>query len=86
MGKLLELPDDVWEEIQRQARARRVEPVELLRESLERLRKPDLNELLRARGRTRSRPHPGPCQSNPFPRVQTKDGSLVSERIIQDRI
>lgn len=86
MGKTLELPDDVWEKIQREARARRMAPAELVRESLDRLQKPDLNDLLRTRGRTKSRPRPGPCQSKPFRRIRTKDGSLVSELIIQDRI
>jgi len=86
MGKLLELPDDVWERILQEARARNVEPVELVRESLDRLQKPDLNDLLRARERTASRPRPGPCESEPFPRVQTRDGSLVSDLIIRERI
>ena len=86
MGKLLELPDDVWAKIEQEARVRNMEPVELVRASVERLQKPDLNDLLRARGRPRSRPRPGPCQLTPFPRIQTKDGSLISDRIIQDRI
>ncbi len=86
MGKLLELPDDVWERVQQEARARNVDPAELVRESLDHLHKPDLNELLRAGGRTRSRPRPGPCQSKPFSRSRTKDGSLVSELIIRERI
>ena len=86
MGKILELPDDVWDKIQREAHARNMDPAELVRESLDHLRKPDLNDLLRARGRSRSRPRPGPCQSEPFSRIHTKDGSLVSELIIRERI
>jgi hypothetical protein len=85
MGKVVELPDDVWEKIEQEARARHVDPAELIRESVEKLQASDFNDLLRARGRTRSRPRPGPCQSTPFPRVRTKDGSLVSDRIIKDR-
>jgi len=86
MGKALELPDDIWERIQREAHVRQIEPAELVRESLDRLQKPDLNDVLRAQGRTKSRPRPGPCQSKPFCRIRTKDGSLLSESIVQDRI
>jgi len=86
MGRTLELPDDVWEKIQREAHARDMEPAELVRESLDRLESPDLNDLLRARGRTTSQPRPGPCQPRRFRRIRTRDGSLVSELLIQDRI
>lgn len=85
MGKLLELPDDVWARIEQEARARQIDPTELVREFVEGLQNSDLNEALRARGCTRSRPRPGPCQPTAFRRIQTRDGSLVSEQIIQDR-
>lgn len=86
MGKLVELPDDLWAMIEQEARARQVQPAELLRDFVERFQYSELNELLRARGRTSSHPRSGPCQVTSFPRMQTRDGSLVSEQIVQDRI
>lgn len=86
MGKTLELPEKVYAKLEEEARERDLTMAELVGQYAESAAKANLNDLLRARGRTKSRPRPGPCQLAPFPRIKTRDGSLVSEQIIRDRV
>lgn len=86
MGKVLELPDEVYATVEDEARRLNIEPAEIVRQAVERMRKPTLSEILQARGRVVNRPREGPSMTERFPLIETRDGSLVSDQIIQDRI
>ncbi len=86
MGKLLELPDDIYAAVEDEARKQNTEAAEIVRRAVEKMRKPTLSEILQAKGRVVNRPREGPSMTERFPLIETKDGSLVSDQIIQDRI
>lgn len=85
MGKTLELPDALYDTIEHEARQNNMKPVEFLAQAIELRRSVTTLDLLRLHGQTVSRPRQGPCMTEPFPLLQTSDGSLVSDLVIKER-
>lgn len=85
MPKILQLPEELYETIEREARRRRIDPVEFVTQAVELKRELTTLELLRQTGQTKSRPRPGPCMKERPPLLKTKDGSLVSDLVIEER-
>jgi hypothetical protein len=86
MGKSLELPDDVYEIVEREAAARRVAPSQFICDMLRQARHVPLSERLLAAGLVMNQSHGGAGERKPPPEpLQTLDGSLVSDVIIRER-
>ncbi len=86
MGKTVELPDDVYELVQREAAARNVAPAQFVCDVLRQSRRPSRNQHMEEAGLIMNSPHAEPCARKAAPQpLETLDGSLVSDTIINER-